>query len=892
MMLRRSIMPRYRYHTTGTLQVKPPSSNGFRMAAHNALPQGAVTREEMLHRMQIEPWWAAGGGHPVYNRWPSKPLPSIEPQEEQSNWHVRSYMPENDAFYETTHRIAIKNTPNPTSSRAIVSKLLSSWITFVLVLLAFAILIIFCGGVWLKSLCGDYCNGERAYGNMLWLAWGFFITLSSHANVDSNEPAGMLVMSAFVSICGFVWTLFLFGLVVQFVRSMGAKLHLEHRCIICRDHFVILGWSLRTIFLLGELAQKLSESKSRGGTIVVLGDEDEWRMRKVLLIAYPDWKSRWPRVRVRFWHAAPNDMNAMSRVSIKSAATVFVMGSSMQEQLPRTSDAKLITRLFAMNSLPAPEALSSATTVVAELSLRQNYFAASRLGSISPRAPNERLLILPVEVNSVASDALALFALEPLVGRVTADLIDFDGNQFEILPARPFAPATALFGDLQQRLQGVVVVGIYQRGGNVPGLKLAPRASSSVQPEDDLLVIARDKESLSDPELLGDKKKWWCRRRKRVKPDHSSTGGVVGSHTKSLASSKQMPSMGGLPVDMLGTAPDNDGNWRALDRVQAGVKTIVILGWHSSMGALLRSLDSRLVKGSSVYILSEMSLHNRAESLLFEGVAVLPDGFSRGLPNMSVHQVLGAPLSYAAISRLPIESADCAIVVGDTEGKPEDQTDSDVVATTLLVQQLRLYLRRAAISRGVAPPPPFTIVPQFLSMNSARLLKSHPDALRIAPLVYRHAITEEKVVDDAVQVIPFPRNRVAASAIAAAGHSSVTWEATAQLLMPSSTVDMVVLKVGDVVAPTQRGVLPFASFEELRVQLHRHALGTLIGWRRSATQDSPGSGSPNEPPRLEPVHTPEHEINPPNKAEKLKWKPSDELIVIRHVSWVPGGAKA
>ena len=116
-------------------------------------------------------------------------------------------------------------------------------------------------------------------------------------------------------------------------------------------------------------------------------------------------------------------------------------------------------------------------------------FAASRVGSFSPRAAGERLIVWPVDVNTLASDALSLCALSPTVGRVATDLIDFDGNQLETLPARGFAPAD--FGALQQRLSRLVVVGVVQQGDEPSrrGLTLAPSADFRVRPHPRVLKL-------------------------------------------------------------------------------------------------------------------------------------------------------------------------------------------------------------------------------------------------------------------------------------------------------------------------------------------------------------------------------------------------------------------
>ena len=145
----------------------------------------------------------------------------------------------------------------------------------------------------------------------------------------------MLFMSFCLSIFGLVWMMGVFGMVVELVASWARSLHEEYNVLVHQEHYggrcahakpsarvatkrsrrtqrkcspyararafpalecthaalaaVVIGWSQKTIFLLGELAQMLRDSARRGGVIVVLGEEEEARMRHALAIAYPEW---------------------------------------------------------------------------------------------------------------------------------------------------------------------------------------------------------------------------------------------------------------------------------------------------------------------------------------------------------------------------------------------------------------------------------------------------------------------------------------------------------------------------------------------------------------------------------------------------------------------------
>ena len=53
----------------------------------------------------------------------------------------------------------------------------------------------------------------------------------------------------------------------------------RHRRVVANGHTVVIGWSEKTLFLLGELAEMLQRGPQQGGLLLVLGECDEGEMQ-------------------------------------------------------------------------------------------------------------------------------------------------------------------------------------------------------------------------------------------------------------------------------------------------------------------------------------------------------------------------------------------------------------------------------------------------------------------------------------------------------------------------------------------------------------------------------------------------------------------------------------
>ena len=132
-----------------------------------------------------------------------------------------------------------------------------------------------------------------------WLSWGVHFDPGTQTGISALEGAAQKWMVVPFSILGFVLNLIFLGLIVEQVRELLDSWRRKHGRIVANDHTIILGWTDKTLFLLGELAEMITDSQKGGGTIVVLGELEPLEMRMEVAVAFPQWKSTWSRVRVR-----------------------------------------------------------------------------------------------------------------------------------------------------------------------------------------------------------------------------------------------------------------------------------------------------------------------------------------------------------------------------------------------------------------------------------------------------------------------------------------------------------------------------------------------------------------------------------------------------------------
>lgn len=780
---------------------------------------------------------------------------------------------------------------------------------------------------WMAAGCGAYsCDDYPAdFDSAWWLSWGLHFDPGTQTGINAKEGPAQKWVAVSFSIMGFILNLIFLGILVETIRQVLDNWRRFYGRIIENGHTVVLGWTDKTLFLLGELAEMMTDSQAGGGTIVVLGELDTVEMRTEVAIAFPDWRKRWKRVRVRYYNGKPYELDDLLKVAVYAAERVIVLGCSRQ---PRVADSQVLTTICALRCLPGNKTLNPATTVIAELKQRQNEPVVLHIGGEGeelPAAPaagaaadaggeaaheSTPLSITPVVGNFAANALMSLSALDPSAGLALLDLMNFSGDQIETIPCDTFTnrgATTTTFGALRNSFTEATPLGlkIVSSKDGAERIVLAPPDSHVIDGDTYLLVIALDITTALNSSKAASTEA--IKRQNTMRTIRSPTR-LVTAVSRMLGSGRRaMQAVGVEPADGSGGAsamPPEAADPAVTRERGARRRVVLFVGWQRGFESLLRLLDARLPPGSEVYILSEQSerartLELNAEGLSLDGSPTGDEGDEKGLVNCRLEHVYGYTTDERAMRRLPLARADAAVVVADTNeddaggglgeggGGAELQiADSEALTSTILLRRLH-----AEISLGQKDAPTLTIVTEFVDLLTRRLLErqgsliTRAPAPRSSPSSGAAVMKVEAVEGDGassggggeVQPVVFHRNYIETTALSLASHSATSWLTVQMLLDPHSGYAIASVRVGDAAALPELAKAPTGdasseeavrskspsrhSFAELSDMLVGQGLGLLIGWRR-------GSGG-------------EVEINPSDKSKALAWIARDELIVLR-----------
>ena len=292
-----------------------------------------------------------------------------------------------------------------------------------------AILCVLCGALFL--LHADSLHGRNAtFTEEVWTSYRYFIDPGTQTGLEINNEHTLEVWTAaIISLLGFTLVLVLFGIIVEEIGNVLKRWQRLHARVLTSGHTVVLGWTDKTIFLLGELAQMLSDGEYGGGDIVVLGELDEVEMREEVSISYPHMRRRWPRVRVQFWQGKPYELDDLERVAVSAARHVIVLGGSRQ---PRVADSHVVSTLCALQTMAEVSSAerglygggdllhteANASVIVVEIAMPQNVTVSRQLGGTRVRT---------VTAHTATDDLVAEATLYPTVGLSIIELMSFAG---------------------------------------------------------------------------------------------------------------------------------------------------------------------------------------------------------------------------------------------------------------------------------------------------------------------------------------------------------------------------------------------------------------------------------------------------------------------------------
>ena len=321
-------------------------------------------------------------------------------------------------------------------------------------------------------------EGPGTLWHEMWNAFGYLLDPGKMAELSARSHPTQLIIACASASVGLVWTGALLGLIIDQVSVSMQSVRRRNAKVAERGHILVLGWTEKTLHLLGELAQMLTDGKERGGTIVVLGQEDPFEMREEVNVTHST--SQWPDVHFIFWQGQSHEVDDMNRVAVAEARLVIVLGSSSRN--PHISDSLVLTTLCALQCLPreslAVREQAAEQGLIAEISLPQNVKIAQQLGGSTTRA---------ITATMTVDKLIATAALSATEARAFVELMSFEGSQIEFVSAADLVSAATAagvhaltFGIARQCFPLGIVLGV--RHGNVEQASAQPRRISMMQP--------------------------------------------------------------------------------------------------------------------------------------------------------------------------------------------------------------------------------------------------------------------------------------------------------------------------------------------------------------------------------------------------------------------------
>ncbi|KAH8091520.1 hypothetical protein JL720_5827 [Aureococcus anophagefferens] len=321
---------------------------------------------------------------------------------------------------------------------------------FVLLFVVACGLVLSGAAAWIGTGAAKTSDYNMSFRDAVWFSWGVFFDPGTQTGLAGDERLAPKVVAVVFSILGFVFNLVLLGLIVERVRLIMATWVQRYGKTVVTGHILVLGWTDRTLFLLGEIAE-MAQSHAEGWdreVIVVLGELDERTMRGEIVQAFPSWGRAFPNVDVVCREGKSFEVEDLAKVSAQAAATIIVLGASH----PRLAELRL----------PVDDVFH-------------------RLGG-------ERRLV-PILAATLVDAVLVRCALAPAVGAVCLDLLSFKGNDAEVADAAAGAEGLC-FGDVRRRFEDAVVLGLAPDGAT--HVVLAPSDDVRVRAGDGLLAVAHD----------------------------------------------------------------------------------------------------------------------------------------------------------------------------------------------------------------------------------------------------------------------------------------------------------------------------------------------------------------------------------------------------------------
>ncbi|CAI5513309.1 unnamed protein product [Closterium sp. Naga37s-1] len=539
-------------------------------------------------------------------------------------------------------------------------------------------------------------NEDVPFGEAVWVSWTM---LSDPGQQGAQDSIWKRVLSVVLTIKGLLLLALLVGLATDGVAKQVDDLNKGKGAVMERGHVLVVGWTPRTI----PLVQQLVGADGSRAVVVLAGGKGKEEMDSALLDAIP--KSERQKAgggQIVTRTGSPFHSEDLARCAADAARSIVLLSPPVSDpsqadafvsslccvavclalanrpdisadiiaELSSLSNVRLLQRLHRTLLAPSPS-LTAATAQAPATSTRGSPATASMRG--------RRRRLVPVAAENLSLRTLLSAAVHRGTADVTADLLDFENDEFYFkewpeLVGRTFGDALFLFDNatpcgLMKAPRQHAAPDASGAGSTMGEVLVNPPSWTLIEPGDKLLVIAADRNSYRPgPSRL-------------PPPPSELTAAAVPAATQKAPCGTSSSSVGGK-------------------------QHVLICGWRPEAKQLVELLPSILAQGSEVTVVATHI--SPADELLLGNI--------RRHRKLPIRMKRGSPADREVLESLPLETVDSVILLQSTQvngGKNGEDGEEDAgmvdssqaTVTALLIRSIQASRGRAQEAAIVAEVP-------------------------------------------------------------------------------------------------------------------------------------------------------------------------------------------
>eukprot|EP00898_Chlorokybus_atmophyticus_P003369 jgi/Chlat1/4032/Chrsp26S04093 len=517
-------------------------------------------------------------------------------------------------------------------------------------LLMISTLIISSGAIAWTMVTGD------SLGDAAWAAFSFV------AAPDNRELESLYerLISAALTLGGFFSFALLVGVISDTITEHMDAFKAGRTRVLEQGHTLIVGFTASLPSLLRQIAiAHATEGPATFGPVVILGRHPKEDMDRVVADALEEWKGRNPpNVITREYDGST--VHALAQANAVAAKRVLILPAT--EMSAEDNFAAAVPSLLALRQAiqahPHCELARPGSVILANDSLSSSQrrmlscLGGPHLAALESSSFIDRLLVACTQQSGLS----LVYAL----------LLSFEWEEFHV---RNFPTLTGQrFGEVWPRFVAACICGVCHTEG---GVLLNPPEDYVLQNGDNLVYVSEEADAAVPLPSLP---------KANVDPFLSSNSSISAGYAEAAPSPQEM----------------------------------LVCGWRPGIAGILQLLDEELSPGSTVTLLTPLSLEERAEHLNAKDVANL-----RKIAH--VRQVVGSPMKARDLRSAGVASATRALVLFQSEDGCTDAAvlDARLLSTLILMEDLRREAGRGEmrVVAETADPSIIRLVPASLAAD-------------------------------------------------------------------------------------------------------------------------------------------------------------------------------